>query len=70
VRRDSWIDHVARFISLLGVSSPTFWLAFIVLTIFYGELQIAPGPRPSRCHRLSPVKITGLFLVDSIINGD
>jgi len=44
VRRDSWIDHVARLISLLGVSAPTFWLAFIVLAVFYGGLQIAPGP--------------------------
>ena len=31
-------------ISLIGVSSPTFWLAFIVLALFYGGLQIAPGP--------------------------
>jgi peptide/nickel transport system permease protein len=34
VRRDSWIDHVARLVSLLGVSAPTFWLAFIVLAVF------------------------------------
>ena len=44
VRRDSWIDHLARLISLIGVSSPTFWLAFIMLALFYGGLQIAPGP--------------------------
>src|SRR5437868_6975945 len=29
VKRDSWIDHLARLVSLIGVSSPTFWLAFI-----------------------------------------
>ena len=60
VRRDSWIDHVARFISLAGVSAPTFWLAFIVLAIFYGGLQVAPGPGrldtiafpPERDHRV------------------
>jgi ABC-type dipeptide/oligopeptide/nickel transport system permease component len=50
VRRDSWIDHVARLISLIGVSSPTFWLAFIMLALFYGGLQIAPGPGTDRCH--------------------
>ncbi len=44
VRRDSWIDHVARLLSLVGVSAPTFWLAFIMLALFYGGLQIAPGP--------------------------
>src|SRR5581483_5654161 len=40
VKRDPWVDHVARVISLLGVSSPTVWLAFIILAIFYGKLQI------------------------------
>ncbi|MFL5164873.1 MAG: ABC transporter permease, partial [Microvirga sp.] len=38
VRRDSWIDHLARVVSLIGVSSPTFWLAFIMLAVFYGGL--------------------------------
>ena len=33
VRRDSWIDHAARLVSLIGVSSPTFWLAFIMLAL-------------------------------------
>ncbi len=70
VRRDSWIDNAARFISLIGVSSPTFWLAFIMLAIFYGELQIAPGPGRLDAIAFPPAKITGLFLVDSIINGD
>ena len=70
VRRDSWIDHIARFLSLIGVSSPTFRLAFIMLAIFYGELQIAPGPG-----RLDPIafaspNVTGLFLIDSIMAGD
>ena len=50
VWRDSWVDHVARFVSLIGVSSPVFWLAFIALTVFYGALQIAPGPG-----RLDPI---------------
>ena len=70
VRRDSWIDNVARFISLIGVSSPTFWLAFIMLAIFYGELQIAPGPGRLDAIAFPPEKITGLFIVDSIIKGD
>src|SRR4030095_5702343 len=35
VRRDSWIDHLARLISLIGVSSPTFWLALLMLALFF-----------------------------------
>ena len=70
VRRDSWIDHGARFISLLGVSSPTFWLAFIMLAIFYGGLQIAPGPGRLDAIALPPPRVTGLYLIDSALAGD
>ena len=70
VRRDSWIDHVARFVSLIGVSSPTFWLAFIMLAIFYGGLQIAPGPGRLDPIAFPPPTVTGLFLVDSALVGD
>lgn len=67
VARDSWIDHGARFISLIGVSSPVFWLAFIMLTIFYGWLQIAPGPGRLDPIDLPPPRVTGAFLIDSAL---
>jgi peptide/nickel transport system permease protein len=70
VKRDTWIDHVARLVSLVGVSSPTFWLAFIMLAIFYGELQIAPGPGRLDAIAFPPPKVTGLFLLDSLFAGD
>ena len=70
VARDSWVDHLARFLSLIGVSSPTFWLAFIMLAIFYGGLQIAPGPGRIDAIMLPPENITGLYVVDSILAGD
>ena len=71
VWRDSWVDTSARAVSLIGVSAPTFWLAFIMLAMFYGGLQIArPGragwiPSPSR-----QTEVTGLLLVDSVLAGD
>jgi peptide/nickel transport system permease protein len=67
VARDSWIDHSARFISLIGVSSPVFWLAFIMLTVFYGWLQIAPGPGRLDPIDLPPPRVTGAFLIDSAL---
>jgi peptide/nickel transport system permease protein len=70
VRRDSWIDHVARVVSLLGVSSPTFWLAFILLAVFYGYLQIAPGPGRLDPIALPPPTVTGFYLIDSALAGD
>lgn len=70
VWRDSWVDSVARVVSLLGVSAPTFWLAFIMLAIFYGGLEWAPGPG-----RLDPIAFppegpTGFFLVDALLQRD
>jgi len=70
VRRDSWIDHTARLVSLFGVSSPTFWLAFIVLALFYGGLQIAPGPGRIDAIAIPPPTVTGLYLVDTLLAGD
>ena len=70
VRRDSWIDHSARFISLIGVSSPTFWLAFIMLAVFYGGLQIAPGPGRLDYVAMPPPTVTGFFLIDTLVAGD
>ena len=70
VRRDSWIDHVARAVSLVGVSSPTFWLAFIMLALFYGGLEIAPGPGQLDPIALPPARVTGLLLIDTVIAGD
>lgn len=70
VWRDSWVDHLARMVSLVGVSSPTFWLAFIVLALFYGGLEIAPGPGRLDAIALPPARVTGLLLVDAVLAGD
>jgi peptide/nickel transport system permease protein len=70
VWRDTWVDHVARFVSLIGVSSPVFWLAFIALTVFYGALQIAPGPGRLDPIDFPPATVTGSFLIDSALTGD
>jgi peptide/nickel transport system permease protein len=70
VKRDTWIDHLARIVSLLGVSSPTFWLAFMLLAVFYGYLQIAPGPGRLDPIGLPPPTVTGSYLIDSVLAGD
>jgi peptide/nickel transport system permease protein len=70
IRRDTWIDNFARFLSLAGVSSPTFWLAFIMLALFYGGLQIAPGLGRIDLSVISPPSVTGLYLIDAAIAGD
>lgn len=70
VRRDTWVDHLARVVSLIGVSAPTFWLAFIVLAAFYGGLEIAPAPGRLDPGALPPPHVTGLYTVDALLAGD
>ena len=69
VRRDTWTDHLARFVSLIGVAAPTFWLAFIALAVFYGGLQIAPSTGRLDIGVAPPPSVTGMYLVDSLIAG-
>jgi len=70
VRRDGWVDHLARLLCLIGVSAPTFWLAFIVLALFYGGLEIAPSPGRLDVGAGAPPHATGMFVVDGILAGD
>ncbi len=69
MRRDSWIDHLARSISLVGVSAPTFWLAFIMLAVFYGWLGWAPGPGQISADQFPPPAVTGFMLIDAPLAG-
>lgn len=72
IKQDKLIDHVVRVISLIGVSTPVFWLALISMYVFYFRLGWAPGPG-----RLDPgmeldvkASITGIYLIDSLLRAD
>jgi peptide/nickel transport system permease protein len=52
------------------VSAPTFWLAFIMLAVFYGWLEIAPGPGRVDPIAFLPPKVTGMLLIDCVLAGD
>lgn len=40
--RDSWIDHVSRWVSLLGAAVPSFWLGLIMIDLFGVRFGILP----------------------------
>ena len=67
--RNSWIDHVARFISLLGVSLPVFWLALLALQIVYAQLGWAAGPGRLDVGLEPPPHVTGLYTIDALLAG-
>ena len=69
VRRNSWIDHVSRFLSLIGVSVPVFWLALILMLVFYARLRWAPGPGRLDPGLAPPPRATGFFTIDALLAG-
>jgi len=70
VRRNQPIDHIVRTFSLLGVSIPIFWLGLMLLILFYGIFSILPGGGRISPFITPPTRITGLYLLDSILAGN
>jgi peptide/nickel transport system permease protein len=71
INKDRWGDHIGRVLSVLGVSLPIFWLALILVYVFFFQLELAPGPLGRIAPLLSsPQHITGLYTVDALLTGD
>ena len=70
VRRNSIADQVVRAISVTGVSIPAFWFALLVLYFFYYKLHLFPGPGRLSNTFTAPAAVTGLYVIDSLLEGD
>jgi peptide/nickel transport system permease protein len=67
--RGSWIDHLVRMVTLLGVSAPSFVWAVILMLVFAFFVPLFPiAGRISDIYAISPV--TGFLLVDTLIAGN
>jgi len=66
--QDRPVDHLVRTVALFGYSTPVFWLALMVLVVFYGQLGWAPGTgRQSVFYDGIVETRTGLLLVDAAL---
>ena len=70
IKRNSVTDQIVRAISVTGVSVPSFWLALLVLFFFYYKLQVMPGPGRLSTSFAPPATVTGLYVIDSLLEGD
>ncbi|MCC7452012.1 MAG: ABC transporter permease [Anaerolineae bacterium] len=70
VFRNSFSDFLARFVSLIGISAPVFWLALLALLIFYVQLRWLPGSGRLDAVIKAPPTVTGFFTIDSLLAGD
>ena len=71
VRQGSWIDHLCRGVATAGVSLPVFFSGLLLVYVFYFLLQWSPAPL-GRLDVFSsaPDSVTGLYLVDALIQRD
>jgi len=75
VHRDKLIDHVSRTFAIIGWSLPTFWLAILLLAVFYGGLGwFSPGRLSTAANSFVKggtfVRYTHINTIDALLNGE
>jgi peptide/nickel transport system permease protein len=68
LRRNAWIDHVLRVISVSGLAIAAFWLAMELQFLFSMKLRVAP--LNGRIDGFGPDAYTGFMVLDSLIGRD
>lgn len=69
LHRGGLLDRVIRLVTLVGVAMPLFWLALLLLDVFYLKLGIAPAPGRLSVTLTPPPTVTGMYTVDSLLAG-
>jgi peptide/nickel transport system permease protein len=71
VRKDTIVDHLIRFVGLVGYSMPIFWLGIMGLLIFYAKLDWLPGPgRLDFGYEDIITPVTGIMTIDTLVAGE
>lgn len=71
VRKGTIADHVARIVSVTGVSIPVFWLSLVLVYLLFYRWGLLPGPIGRLSTSVTPPKhVTGLLTVDSLLAGN
>jgi ABC-type dipeptide/oligopeptide/nickel transport system permease component len=70
-RPNSWVDHLCRGTITVGSAFPTFFVGLLLVYVFYFLLDLAPQPvgRLNEILNAPPPRVTGAFLIDSVIAG-
>ncbi len=70
VYRDRWPDQVSRVLALGSISMPIFWLAIMLQLIFAQYLRILPVSGRFDARAPYPDTVTGMLLLDTLLQGD
>ncbi|MFT0858874.1 ABC transporter permease [Ancylobacter sp. G4_0304] len=68
--KNTFADHLARLVALLGSCLPVFWLGLIALFLFTVQTQMLPGPGRLDIRAVAPPTVTGFMLVDTLLAGN
>lgn len=70
VKRGSLLDHASRLFSIAGVSMPIFWLGLVLQVLLYQKASLLPVGGRLGLFDVEPERVTGSYLIDSLIAGD
>jgi peptide/nickel transport system permease protein len=68
LHRNSWIDHGLRIVTVSGLAVASFWLAMQLQFLF--SMKLGWLPLSGRIEGFPPEEVTGLVIVDALIEGD
>jgi ABC-type dipeptide/oligopeptide/nickel transport system permease component len=72
VRPNSLVDHFCRGTVTVAAAFPTFFVALLLVYVFYYLLGWAPQPlgRIDEIYYVAPDTVTGFYLIDTLLAGD
>ena len=66
----SIFDRVVRILTSAGLALPQFWVALMLILVFFVQWHVVPGPTGRLPIGVQPPPtVTGFYLIDSIITG-
>lgn len=68
--RGGVVDQLARFVSLLGLSMPVFWLGLVLQLVFFRWLGWFPAGGRLATVLSPPPNVTGFYTLDSLLAGN
>jgi peptide/nickel transport system permease protein len=70
VYRNTWVDHLTRFVSVSGVAVPAFWLGLMLQLVLAASWGLLPLGGRLGLMSAPPAPITHLLLVDALLRGE
>lgn len=68
LKRNTWVDHALRVITIAGLAVASFWFAILLQLLF--SMRLGWTPLGGRVEGWGPEQITGFYLIDAVILQD